>query len=108
MNENDKDWLACAIDGEGTISISKRGDIQIAVYNTNKEYVEKAARLMDCSIYPLKYRTNKIIWSAYVCKRMKVLKIIKTIESKLIIKKEKAKEVSDILLSYFEIKDIII
>ena len=114
LEESDIAWLASAIDGEGTISIGKsRCIVQIAIYNTNKEYTDRAARLMGCKVYKLDTTKNKIkglgyCYSAYTNRKMTVLKILKQIEPKLIIKRNKAIEGIRTILDYYDIADVVL
>ena len=109
LSGEEKQWLACAIDSEGTIYKGKKGEIQVIVYNTNYDYAKKASDLMGTKIYPLKYKTKtgtRLIYSVYTNKRILALKILKQIEPYLVIKREKAQEGIKQLLGYFDIKDI--
>ena len=47
LMEVEKAWLACAIDGEGTICIFENRYPILAVYNTNRAFVEYAAKLIS-------------------------------------------------------------
>lgn len=111
IKEDDLKWLACAIDSEGTIcgSGSRKNRIQIAVYNTNYDFVKKAANLMGTNIYPLTYYVNgekRIVYSASTSKRMTILKILKQVEPYLVIKRMKAIASIRRILDYYDIADI--
>ncbi len=108
VEEEDIAWLACAVDGEGTICVDKDGRCQVAVYNTNRKFVEKAAMLMGAKVYKLNRKSSehRLVYSAYTNKKMTVLKVLKQIESRLIIKRTKAIQAIRTILDYYDIADI--
>lgn len=103
VSKEDINWLASAIDGEGSICINnKTGLVQVVVYNKNYEYAKKAADLMGCKVYQLRSG----IYSAYTNRKMTVLKILKQVEPHLVIKRKKAIAGIRIILDYYDIADI--
>lgn len=114
IKEEDLKWLACAIDGEGTIcgnpkNINPR--FQIAVYNTDYNFAKRAADLMGTKPYPLKYKVEssgemRTIYSAYTSKKMTILKILKQVEPYLVIKRMKAIAAIRSILDSYDIADI--
>ena len=108
----DIQWLACAIDGEGTISGNPKSikpRFQIAVYNTDYFFAKKAADLMGSKVSPLHYKVKgevRIIYSAYSSNRMTILKILKQVEPYLVIKRMKAFAVIRSILDAYDIADI--
>jgi len=112
VKSEDLDWLACAIDGEGTISGNPKSinpRFQIAVYNTDYSFAKKAADLMGVKPCPLKYKVKgetRIIYSAYTSRKMTVLKILKQVESRLVIKRMKALAAIRSILDSYDIADI--
>ncbi len=106
-SEGDIQWLASAIDGEGSIVVNKRtGVVQMVVYNTNRTYVERAAQLMESKVYKRTYGKGRILYSAYTNRRMTALKILKQIEPSLKIKRNKAIAGIRTILDYYDIADI--
>jgi hypothetical protein len=110
VKDTDIEWLASAIDCDGTISANwGTNRVQVAVYNTNYEFAKRAADLMGTKIHPLKYKVKdetRIIFSAHTGNRMTILKILKQIESHLIIKRQKAIECIRGILDFYDIADI--
>ena len=112
VKEEDIQWLACAIDGEGTICgnpKSKHPRFQLAVYNTDYFFTKKAADLMGTKPSPLKYKVKgeiRIIYSAYTSNKMTVLKILKQVEPFLVVKRMKAIAAIRSILDSYDIADI--
>ena len=107
VSESDIQWLASAIDGEGSIVVNKRtAVVQVVVYNTNRTHVKRAAQLMGSKIYERTYGKDKILYSAYTNRRMTALKILKQVEPFLKIKQIKALTGIRIILDYYDIADI--
>jgi len=94
MDEVDKAWLAAAIDGEGTISIVKRG-VFVGVYNKNYDFLLKVQKLFGDGIGGI---TKHSSCHKYVCFRQDInLKILSEILPYLIIKKDNAVQCIDFL-----------
>jgi len=102
LTEVDKAWLACAIDGEGTISIyppRKGRDFRplLALYNTNQEFVEKFAEMLGISNLTKKRQRRKwkVCYSLRIEAKGIILRILELIYPYLIIKKRHAELVID-------------
>jgi len=109
LTEPEKAWLACAIDGEGSIIFNpdkrdKRNHLTrvIVVYNTDKAFIEHFAILVDAKIYvhdPKKigkaHIGSKLRYEVYVSGKNRILELLEQIKGYLIIKKEKAQQVID-------------
>lgn len=106
MNDGDKQWLASAVDGEGTLVISKHS-FEIRVYNRSKPYAAKASKLMYGTLCKTEYRPSRYIYTALCSKRMDVLKILKQIEPYLVVKRRKAISMIRTILDYYDIADIV-
>jgi hypothetical protein len=110
LNKEDLQWLACAIDGEGSICGNNKR-FQLTVYNTNYDFAKRAADLIGTKPYPIHYNIkgeSKIIYSAYTSKKMTILKILSQVEPYLVIKMGNAREVIDSILKSYDITNIII
>lgn len=101
MNKIDKAWLACAIDGEGTIVFGKRGGkrhnnlVTVAIYNTNRNFLENCQRIAKTGqirlIHP--HRENEKQYFHFVIwKHTPILQLLKEILPFLIIKKLEAEK----------------
>jgi hypothetical protein len=97
LSETQKVWLACAIDGEGSISMKKNGLIVVTIANTCEEYVRRASELMNANYYKLKEATatSKAPYQAQVCSKPKVLELLKELLPYFIVKREKAQQSID-------------
>jgi hypothetical protein len=92
MRDVDAAWLAAAIDGEGSISIKKnknktRDIPYIALYNNNKEFIEKGARLMGIR----SLSKSKNCFRIYVSNKDDIVRIILSIAPFIIIKRHNAR-----------------
>lgn len=92
MKDVDAAWLAAAIDGEGTISILRRGNNKklvpyIALCNNNKEFIDKASALMDIH----SFSKNKKTFRIYTQYRDKIKYLILAMAPYLIIKRHNAR-----------------
>jgi hypothetical protein len=94
MDELDKVWLACAIDGEGHISITKYPEI--IIINTNYAFVAKAARLMKANVKP---RKDGPYFRARKRKSSIVVAVLEQLLPYLIIKREDAEKAIAIIKS---------
>lgn len=100
MDNTEAAWLACAIDGEGTLSIlDDRGvvSVRLSVYNTSEEFIRRAEKLMEAHVYRTEPGTasplsRRPIFSAQIGAHEKVLTILHQILPFLIIKRKKALE----------------
>lgn len=95
MNRADLAWLACAIDAEGTISIGVRGSEggshywYVSVVNTNRQFIEKVARLMKTSVTarrPSPPFGKLTIFNARFSRRQAVLEMLLRLRPHFIIK----------------------
>lgn len=89
LSELDKTWLACAIDSEGSIQIGENY-VRISVWNTNKEFIEKVARLLGtkCKIHTKRLPNRKPQYTAYITKRPKVKKLLQQLLPYFIVKRQ--------------------
>jgi hypothetical protein len=110
LENNELNWLAAALDGEGTICVNKKnGRIQIAIYNKNFDFARKAARLMGGKVFVLHYKnklSDGIIYSAKATRKMVLLKMLKQVEPFLVVKRKKAISAIRTILDYYDIADI--
>ena len=105
MKDVDAAWLAAAIDGEGTITVTKRknkivGDgysPKITIGNNCEEFVEKARRIIGHGgIYSRKYEIrgeSRITYQFNVGSRGVILLVLKEILPYLIVKKNNAEKI---------------
>ena len=113
MTDAEKAWLACAIDGEGFISLVDRIDpktkwrqryVEIGVVNTDRRFVDYAAKLFGAGTIRCKKRgTGTIGSTSYAGKKDvfdlrlkdhdKVSAVLQQIRPYLIIKQDKADRV---------------
>lgn len=110
MQESEKAWLACALDGEGSIFFVNRRNrrglleryVHLVVCNTDMRFITEAARLMQSSqIYTqnpqrvsnTKYAGKKLIHQVRQRDREKVLTLLLAVRPYLIIKQNKADDV---------------
>lgn len=120
MTEPEKSWLACAIDGEGFISLRNTIDpktgwrvrcVEIGVVNTDQKFIDEALRLMGAGslrilqprgqIANTSYAGKKSVYNARLKHRDKVVAILKLIRPYLIIKGDKA----DAVVNFVETTD---
>jgi hypothetical protein len=106
LKDEDLVWLAAAIDGEGSIIHSvnhKRGTEcwKVEVFNTNREFVEKAAKILGGRIYVREHENPN--WSpcyhTEVADRKKLKELLPKLLPYLIIKRglaQKALEWADV------------
>lgn len=92
--DHEASWLAAAIDGEGSI-VRKGPRVRLIVYNTNRAFVENAARLMGSTVGTNSNpnsisKTPKPMNSTECSDHKRALIILQFIEPFLIIKKIKA------------------
>jgi len=96
VKEVDRVWLACAIDGEGTINEQlKRGKyktIKVQIGNTSEEFIKKASKLMRTKYYRIHRATRKPFFIVEACKRNLVLEILREVLPHLIIKRDIAEK----------------
>ena len=92
LSEDDKKWLAATVDTDGHISISD-GQPRIGIFNTNRDLVEKAARLINGTVRQMKSRSKKTLYRTGRHGMWVVLPILKQIEPYLIVKKDIATEI---------------
>jgi hypothetical protein len=92
-------WLAGIIDGEGSITIVKRGPTfvpQVQMANTSKKLVDKYCEIldkMDISYHCYgrqKQGNRKYQWEVSVCGRPRVLKFILMLQDILVAKQNQA------------------
>lgn len=97
MKPIEASWLAAAIDGEGTILIQGRKTARLAVYNTDRRFVKKAAGLIGCSIYMVRFNSTltarpKPMFSAQTNNHLVVARALRETLPFLIIKQALAKK----------------
>jgi len=96
-------WLACAIDGEGCISLSKSWQKTVNVTNTKYDFVEKAAILMNTNV-EIKENTKgnrKTLYIAEIRDRTKIAQLLESILPFLLIKEQHAK----LMIEYCELRE---
>jgi hypothetical protein len=102
MKIEDKAWLACAIDGEGTITVYLGGAlvIRVSVWNTNYDFVEKAQTLAHVGCIRFRKRGERwkkcYEWSTGSLDE--VIHVLTEVFPYLIIKKDLAKLVLELAL----------
>ncbi|MEE9198006.1 MAG: hypothetical protein V3U45_07655 [bacterium] len=105
MKTEDAAWLAAALDGEGSLTWNwqelpngPRAYPELRVYNTVKEFVEKAARVMETrtAIYenhsPERHG-GRTVYAAACTRREEVGRLLQAVLPYLIIKRERAVEI---------------
>jgi len=107
----EKAWLACAIDSEGSIIIRKvHGKCQypeILVYNTDVEFLNHFAKIVGTKSRPCKLYKSRTSFSKKTtfCLKINRVYLVKNILNQilpfLIIKKDKAKEVLGIIDEFY-------
>jgi len=108
MKKYEKSWLAGVIDGEGSIMIydyiDRRGwrnrHARIEIVNTNKNFIERAGKLLNLDskiIKQVRGKNRKPLYRARQANHKKVLSILTQILPYLIIKKNKAIEAIDFI-----------
>jgi len=95
MTKIERAWFAGLFDGEGNITIDEKNRIKIAIYNTNKELINKVYKIIQIggiSIREPRGENENIcyIWQAYSDNAKLILK---QIYSWLIVKREKAQKI---------------
>ena len=113
-DEKDKVWLACFIDSEGSIFLSRRfskktGNVEYqafsTIYNNHKSMIDRAAYLMNTSNVREKKRSiidrvkRKQTYYTWVSKRDHLLLILEEILPYLMAKKKQAQIMIDWLKS---------
>ena len=102
LNEVEKSWLACAIDGEGylglrTTGVKREQYSRFMVANTDYKFIKKVSKLTSTKITAQKqskgHLGKKIVYWVTVNKHKNVSDILKQILPYLIIKKKKAKRI---------------
>lgn len=97
-------WLAGIIDGEGSISVVKRGPTyvpQVRMANTSKKLVDKYCEILDkleisYHCYGKQKEGNrKYQWDVAVTGRPRVLKFLSLIQDLLIAKQKQAEKVCE-------------
>lgn len=103
LTEADKSWLACAIDGEGSIVLSRFGTAyvypDVRICNTNPKFVEHASALMKRAVgvrgvniwCEERQKPNNNLWVVRVMTR-KAQALLGILLPYLIIKRRKAVE----------------
>jgi len=110
LNETEKAWLACALDGEGNLHLSHRKKkngtwdgwtVHLIVSNTNMDFLKYAQRLISGKIRRIhrKDGKRKPIYELRNIRKNEILEILLTIQPYLIIKNKKAQEVISFLKS---------
>ena len=101
-NEVEKSWLACAIDGEGSLGIRSTGlkrnqYSRFMVANTDYKFIKKVSKLTEGKITTQRqskgHLGKKTVYWVTINKHKDVLDILKQILPYLIIKKKKAKRI---------------
>lgn len=97
LAEHEKAWLACALDGEGSIMASRNGAgyyyIRIIVCNTNKDWLGHFGELINGISWSLKVHDRnrkKVLYSVFIGKMSSVYCLLKEIRPHLIIKAKDA------------------
>ena len=93
MRKEDFAWLACAIDGEGSI-IYHGTCWSIQIYNTNRAFVEKAAKLLGSKVKVRKHKNPKYspCYITMVASRKKLKELLPKLLPFLIIKNDLAQK----------------
>ena len=100
--EVDKSWLACAIDGEGSVGIRTIGTkreqyVRIQIANTDYQFMKKVSKLTNTKITARNHYEGhlgkKIVYWVTINKHKDVLTTLKLILPYLIIKKKKSKKI---------------
>jgi len=95
-------WLACAIDGEGCISLSKSWQKTVNVTNTKYDFVEKAASIMNTGIDVHYNKGNrKTLYIAETSDRTKIVQLLESVLPFLLIKEQHAK----LMIEYCELRE---
>jgi hypothetical protein len=104
MRDVDAAWLAAAIDGEGTLSVVRRGKnhwiATIRVFNNNLDFIKKVKKIIGDEVGGICERKNKLgnITFNYGTQRKGIIKkVIKDIFPYLIVKKHNARICLDFL-----------
>jgi len=98
-------WLACAIDCEGHIVISRSGKwvgLEVAVSNTNLDFIRMFAVLTNAHInseLPKKL-SKQIIYRARLRSRKDIENVLSQTIPYMIVKREKAKEMLDFVRTH--------
>jgi len=110
MEEKDKYWLAAAIDGEGSIGLmGKQKTPYIGVYNRYEDFCKKAMNIIGYgSVLGYKPKNPKhSVRYRYACsQRDIVLKVLKDIYPILIVKKNNAEIIINLIESKFNLKSL--
>ena len=101
-SEVDKSWLACAIDGEGSVGLRTVGTkreqyVRIQIANTDYQFMKKISKLTNTKITVRNHYEGhlgkKVIYWVTINKHKNVLTILELILPYLIIKKKKSKKI---------------
>lgn len=107
MDEIEKAWFACAIDGEGTIAIrrskNRASPVRLMIYNTCIAFLKRAQQIVpDGRIYMMPKR--QAMWKQEgqftLNAHKKVINVLQQILPYLIVKKELAEEAIKIIQNY--------
>jgi hypothetical protein len=114
LEEKSKTWLACAIDAEGGIYLyhrkKKNGtwdgyQNQIAITNTNLDFLKHAQKLMKGRIRPIhKKDKRRSCFQLRICSQSEIINILEQILPYLIVKKTKALKMLKFLRSHCDLR----
>lgn len=95
LNKFEIGWLSSAIDGEGSIGFDKKTRVlRVAVYNTNKEFIDYAQKLLNGNIFIRpKTEIRKVLYRVEIGGKENIINILQQIIPYLLIKKNIAIEV---------------
>jgi len=98
-------WLACAIDCEGHIVISRNGNfigLEVTVSNTDFDFIKTFANLTNAHINadPPTKLSKKVIYRARLRNRKDIEKVLSRALPYMIVKREKAKEMLEFVRTH--------
>lgn len=95
-NDLEKGWLAAAIDGEGSIRVSRqKSRYQVSVKNTHEGFINEAARLLGSSSRTYREQPSgnrKLSFTACLFRTAEIVACLEQIEPYLIVKKYAAQQ----------------
>jgi len=101
LTEEDKVWLASTIDSTGSLYQDKYRQLWIKIFSTDRELVEKAARILGAGVTVRKSNKRKPLYVTLIHGNKSVKAILKLIQPYLKVKKDIAQKfVSDTAEAY--------
>jgi hypothetical protein len=116
MKDVDAAWLAAAMDGEGTISISKRRKsrfVMFGLYNNNLEFIQKGMNIIrscygDVGGINVKRQKSGKNYYSFIFSRSDIIKLLLLdLKSFLIVKRHNAEICLDFIDGKFKEDDVI-